>query len=30
MMVSAGVKPIIVLDGCRLEMKNGIEEERAR
>lgn len=30
MMVGAGVKPIIVLDGCKLEQKKGIEDERAR
>ena len=30
MIVSAGVKPIIVLDGCKLEMKLRIEDERAR
>jgi hypothetical protein len=30
MLVSAGVKPIIVLDGCKLEMKQHIEDERAR
>jgi hypothetical protein len=30
MLIGAGVKPIIVLDGCKLEMKLGIEEERAR
>jgi len=30
MMIGAGVKPIIVLDGCRLEMKQDVEEERAR
>jgi hypothetical protein len=29
-MIAAGVKTIIVLDGCKLEMKKGIEEERMR
>jgi hypothetical protein len=30
MMISSGVKPIIVLDGGRLEMKDNIENERAK
>jgi len=29
-MIAAGVKTIIVLDGCKLEMKKVIEEERLR
>jgi hypothetical protein len=30
MLLSAGVKPVIVLDGCKLEMKQSTEDERAR
>ena len=30
MMLSAGVKPIIIFDGCRLEMKSNTEAERRR
>ena len=30
MMLSAGVKPIIIFDGCRLEMKSNTEAERRK
>jgi len=30
LLISSGVKPIIIFDGCRLIMKGNTEEERRR